>query len=519
MTNPLTSTLKTLGFFRGIACGTLLLAAPLLPVNRASAQNASNADAAFNGWCNAFLIRSNGQTYFCNSLSDRSMAYLWGQAYMITTVLDVFDRSPTTANRQLISDLLNTFEQVNGTNLTGDSYDDDLEWCEIALIRGFQVTGNAAYLNAAAESWNDVYNRGYDTTYGGGIWENMDTVPDGGKGCLSNLPQVIAGCMIYEATTNTDYLNKSISLYSWVRSHLFNTSSGRLYEDWNPSGQNTSSDDNSYNSGLFINAANALYRLTGNSQYYNDAVLAANHCVAKYNGTNGIMNEDHPANGSFGCEQFVRGLSKFARENNLWGNYYSFLQNNCTAAWNTRRTDYNISQNNWTTQTPESSSLAGMEAESSVVIQAVTQINPFMGTHMIINQQTGEAVDNGNTAGTANGQNAGVILWSKNSGATQWWNFTQNSDNSWNILSVRSGQALDNASSSSNGTQVIQYYPNTDNGNQRWWVDQQSDGSQKIWNKVNSKSLDNGSKNGNGIPLIQWDWQGSNNPQQRWTVQ
>ncbi len=503
-------------FLRKLACGALALASLAVSVESASAQNAANADAAYNGWLNAFLVRSGGKTYFCNTIADRSMAFLWGQAYMITTVADVYDRSPTSANRQLMSDLLTTFEQQNTTDLSWDSWNDDVEWCSIALIRGYEITGNVAFRDAAAKAWDMTYNRGYSSDYGGGIWENQQSIPNGDKGGLSNWPQVIAGCMIYQATNDTGYLNKCISLYAWARANCYDANSGRVYEAYHRSG-GTYGDDNMYNSGLLVNAANALYRITGNSMYYNDAVKAADHCVAKFNGTGGIMNEDHPANGSFGSEQFTRGLSKFARENNLWGKYYNFLQNNCTASWNHRRTDYNITANDFTAGTTTSSSLAGMEAEASVVIQAVTQLNTFVGMHMIVNQQNGDAVDNGNSGGSTNTTNAGVILWGKNGGPPQWWNFTQNSDTSWNIVNVRSAQALDDANSTANGTQVIQYYPNSDNSNQRWWVDRQSDGTQKIWNKANSKSLDSGGKTGNNLPLIQWDWNGGS--QQRWNVQ
>ncbi len=61
-----------------------------------------------------------------------------------------------------------------------------------------------------------------------------------------------------------------------------------------------------------------------------------------------VMTEDHPNNGPFGSEEFFRGLSLFASQNNLWTTYCPWLQANCTAAWNHRRTDYNITWNKYT---------------------------------------------------------------------------------------------------------------------------------------------------------------------------
>ena len=210
----------------------------------------------------------------------------------------------------------------------------------------------------------------------------------------------------------------------------------------------------------------------------------------------------------------MRGLSRFARENNLWGNYSGWLNNQAASAWNHRRTDLNLTDNNWTNNTPGGETYA-MNALSAMVAQQVSQINPITGDHTIINQQNGEAIDNGSTLN----QNASMILWSPNRGPQQRWSFTQNSDTSWNIVSGYSAQALDNGGSSANGAAVIQWPADSGNSNQRWWVDRQSDGSYKIWSKPTSQSLDSGSKSGNPVPLIQWGWQGSNNPQQRWNLQ
>lgn len=358
-------------------------------------------------------------------------------------------------------------------------------------------------MNAAVTNWNVVYNRGWDNTYGGGIWENMGNVPAGGKGGLSNWPMVIAGSLIYQSSGDSGILSKSQAIYAWARTHAFDPSSGRVYEGWNATG--IYGDDNAYNSGLLVNAANALYKITGNTQYFNDATVAAGHVINKYP----ILNEDHPANGDFGGDQFYRGLSLFARQNNLWNTYWQWLENNCASAWNNRRTDSNLSWNKFTSPTP-AGNLDAMEAEGSVVVQAVTQINPITGEHTIFNQANGLVIDNGSTTT----QGTGVLQWAWNGGVQQKWIFSQNSDTSWNIINKYSGQSLDDpGASTTNGTQIVQWGANG-GANQRWWVDQQADGSYKIWNQSSSLSLDNDNMAVNGTPLIQWTWNGGGN--QKW---
>ena len=86
---------------------TLLLT--LLVSGAAKAQTNSNADAVFNGYISAFCKQNGNAAYFVNGLSDSSVAFLWRQAYMITGVEDAYERNPTPANQQLITNLLNTF--------------------------------------------------------------------------------------------------------------------------------------------------------------------------------------------------------------------------------------------------------------------------------------------------------------------------------------------------------------------------------------------------------------------------
>ncbi len=95
-----------------VAAATLLLS-----LGAAQAQSVGQADAAYDGWLKADLIKSGGKSYFSNSLTDRSMAFMWGQAYIITGVLDAYQANQSSERRQLVVDLIATFEAQNGTDL------------------------------------------------------------------------------------------------------------------------------------------------------------------------------------------------------------------------------------------------------------------------------------------------------------------------------------------------------------------------------------------------------------------
>ena len=470
----------------------------------AYAQNASNADAVYSGYLSAFLVQNGNTAYFVNGTSDRSMAFMWGQAYMITGVEDAYDRFPSSDKATLITNLLNTFMANNATNGNGsdwswDSWNDDVVWAEVAFVRGYLITHNTTFLNAAEQNFNMVWNRGWDTSLGGGIWENQDKQT---KATLSNDPAVMVGCMIYDITGDSGYLSKAEQIYSWEWNHLFDHGTGQVNEAITSSGSEQYS-DNVYNSGTFVNAANALYKETAGGTYYNDAKLAADHIVNEYS----VLSS---TGGSAWADQFVRGLAKFARQNNLWSTYGPWLTNQCTAAWNNRRTDYNITNNNWTSPTPSNTQAYAMDSLSAMVAQMVQQTDVRSGVHTLINQANGLAVDN--AASTT--QNTGILQWQWNGGRQQQWYFLQNSDTSWNIINMLSGQLIDDpGGNTTNGTQMVQW-PQNSGTNQHWWVDQQSDGSYKIWNVASGLALDDDAKTANGTPLIEWTWQGNSN--QKW---
>lgn len=396
---------------RRLAHGVLGAAALALTINNASAQNVANANAVYDGFIRAYLQTTNvnGHTYplpyICNSLTDRNLAFMWQQAYMISGLEDAYDQGLSVSRLNLITSLLDGFIQQNGTSLTWDTWNDDIEWADIALAHGYEETDDTAYLDAAIESWNNVWNRGWSSDLGGGIWENQNK---GSKCVLSNAPFIIAGCILYRATGDSTYLTKCQQSYTWMRSKCFNTSTGQVIEGISSSGAQLTS-NNSYNHGIFLQAANALYKITGTTQYYNDALLTANWVVNNHT----VMTEDHPNNGPFGSEEFFRGLSLFASQNNLWTTYYPWLQANCTAAWNHRRTDYNITWNKYTTNTSTDNLLA-METISSVIVQAVTQIHASLVDGGVYEFESIVAPGRSlNVYGADTAAGTNVIIWSE----------------------------------------------------------------------------------------------------------
>lgn len=371
------------------------------------------ADMAIEGYNNTFLVSMGTTQYYKESLSVTTKDYFWCQALDIQMLEDTYLRTKKTEHRTLISNLLNTFLVQNAGNRgqqdwDWNDYNDDLLWAGIAFARGYQITGNSVFLAQAEYAFDRMYNRGWDSALGGGIWWD---VAHANKSGLSNNPAVILACDLYESTGRQDYLTKAQAIYDWVRRTLFNSTTGAVYENIKPDGTLDRA-DNVYNSGAFISAANHLHLLTGNQSLFNDAKLAADYVVN--NKTVGGVLSSGQREGTWQSE-FARGLGEFVRDNNLWDTYYTWMRSNADAAWNARRTDKNVSWNKWQERTPSDNTVRAVECASAVVMLQVTPAKKpgFSdgGTYRFTPKMNKESAMSVSGAGTSDGTAVELSGW------------------------------------------------------------------------------------------------------------
>jgi predicted alpha-1,6-mannanase (GH76 family) len=354
------------------------------------AQN--QADDTYNAFNAAFLVKSQGKTYYKSSTVDSSILRSWGQCLEIAVVEDVYERTYDPEQGSLVNSLLNNamLPENDGKDWTRwDTWNDDIAWMGIAFIRGYKITGRSTYLTVVENNWNSAYDRGWDKSYGGGgIWECMDNLKPGGKPskcALSNNPMVTIGCALYQATGDETYLTKSEQIYAWVREHLFDQATGQVNEGLSFPGYDTDTkeqvqrSDNVYNSGSFIEAANCLYEMTGDKMYYEDALRAIKHIVRE----GPILHNDAETSDNQWAYRFIRGLAQFCNDNHYWGEpipgsgkitYYAWMLGNADAAWNSRDS-LNLTWNDWTRPTTDPKP-NGVECSSAVSIWQALAIPP-----------------------------------------------------------------------------------------------------------------------------------------------
>jgi predicted alpha-1,6-mannanase (GH76 family) len=217
---------------------------------------AANAQTAFNSYNNAFYFNPEGANYdYRVDQGSTTATAFWVAAEEIELAVDAYHENPSSANETMVTQLTNGFIALHGTNWSSDIYDDDLMWATIAFARAYGVTSNSSLLSDAETNFNTVWSRGYDTTFGGGIWwqSSCESGCFGAyKNSASNWTFVIAGVLLYDKTSDTTYLNEANTVYSWAYSNLYSSSTGEVYDGINSSG--TSTGQYSYNYGVAIGA-------------------------------------------------------------------------------------------------------------------------------------------------------------------------------------------------------------------------------------------------------------------------
>ncbi|HZL11875.1 MAG TPA: glycoside hydrolase family 76 protein [Prolixibacteraceae bacterium] len=333
------------------------------------------ADASIKAFNDAFLMTSNGRTYYKNALNSTEHDGTWTLALDIFGMQDTYERTGSEDHKKIINDLCNGFLQFNPTPYSWDGWNDDLAWMGLALARGYQITGSPNQLAGAEHSFNLAYDRGWNTVFNnGGIWEQQpDMTPaDGGinKEALSNNPNGNLAVLLYESTGNQEYLDKAIKIYDWSRSHIFNPDNGQVYANIDRADvQNKSTAV--YNQGSFIDFAASLYRITGNELMLKDAQMAADYVIQNMT-KNGIVSNTAEYLNTW-ADTYARGLGHLCMWNpQLWNKYYSFIKKNADAAWKNRRTDLNLCWNGWDQKTPTTKDSGPTVYVSAMVMQQWT---------------------------------------------------------------------------------------------------------------------------------------------------
>jgi predicted alpha-1,6-mannanase (GH76 family) len=228
----------------------------------------------------------------------------WGDAEMFETILDAFETTGNRLYQTYFQQLYNNFCRRNGTDWSGNEYNDDITWMVLACIRAYKYFGTTDYLNKAKNNYDKMYARALQQ-YGTLIWKQSQTNKLATNSCI-NCPATVAACYLGDLTGDKTYYDKALNIYAAQRKLLFEASTGKVNDsgEWTASGGVKVNNywASTYNQGTMLGAALMLYNLTKDNMYKQDAERIHNWTY------NNLCNNQHLLNA---CQTIAGDLCGF----------------------------------------------------------------------------------------------------------------------------------------------------------------------------------------------------------------
>ena len=241
---------------------------------------------------------------------------------------------------------------------------DDIMWWTIALARTHAFLGDEQSLVLAEKSFCRTFygskRVGDDGSYadpkrglGGGMfweWQPIDKPkphrPGDFRSACINFPTVVAACLQSQLVpedrqvpaeethpsvqTRAFYLQTAKEVYRWAHETL--VQDGRVADGIHGGGPEFN--DHLYNQATYIGASCLLYRLTGERDYLNNAILGANYVFGKMC-RNGILPlETGPEQGVY-CAIFAQYMRMLVYDCGQ-RQYLTYIRHNIETAWKNR---------------------------------------------------------------------------------------------------------------------------------------------------------------------------------------
>ncbi len=200
-----------------------------------------------------------------------------------------------------------------------ESVFDDQIWIAREYLNAYNLFGDIEYLNTAVELSEYIYLSGWMPVIGGITWgQSYDT-----RHSCSNAPFVKVLIELADAVESTKassaetYRNWAKNVYEWTYSTLRDPADnlywdlvGTIYDTDGTPLRNDSIDKAkyTYNSGAMISAGVAMYKLTGEQRYLDEAKATAKSCYE-----------------NFGVHGFVDGCTMYPSDTTTWFNLVMYI--------------------------------------------------------------------------------------------------------------------------------------------------------------------------------------------------
>lgn len=166
---------------------------------------------------------------------------------------------------------------ITASSASDRFYDDNI-WIGIDFADLYRITGDTAYLNESIRIWQFIES-GMDDILGGGIYWCEQKKES--KNTCSNAPGAVYALKLYEATSDSLYLDKGRRLYDWVNTNLRDTADALYYDNVSLTGR-VDKTKFAYNSGQMLQASVLLFNATGGLSYLVQARKIAQSAYTRF---------------------------------------------------------------------------------------------------------------------------------------------------------------------------------------------------------------------------------------------
>lgn len=269
---------------------------------------------------------------YASNLSDLGTDHYWPQAHAMDVIVDAYLR---THDKRYLNMYPLWWKGAPEYNFSGRKEDpwwnvfvDDMEWMALTQIRMYESTSKKKYLKKAIQMydqwiWSTWGPEDEAPWYGGITWK---TDIEKSKNACSNGPAALVAARIYRfydeagikgKKAREEYLTEAKKIYTWLKSTLFDQTTGAMADNMALSGAINRNWIFTYNQGTFLGAAHELYKITGERQYLDDAMKAANYVIDHMSTNRGVLTDATHGDGGLFHGIFFRYFVKLINDETL----------------------------------------------------------------------------------------------------------------------------------------------------------------------------------------------------------
>jgi uncharacterized protein YyaL (SSP411 family) len=227
-----------------------------------------------------------------------------------------------------------------------DRYYDDNIWLALDFCEAYKLTGKQEYLEKSINLWHFVLS-GWDEKFGGGIYWCEQKKRS--KNTCSNAPASVLAFKLFEATGDSSFFKRGISIYNWTKINLQDSTDYLYFDNKSLTGK-TDIRKYTYNSGQMLQSSAMLFKLTGNKTYLEEAQHIAKSVIDHFTedfttGDGGKIRLFRDTGNWFNSILFRGYVELFRIDGNY--QYIAIFRDNMDYVWNNVRTKDGLFSKDW----------------------------------------------------------------------------------------------------------------------------------------------------------------------------